>query len=46
MEMMTMKKDQRKKNLKFVNAGENTYRVFNTRKGRFHNLELGIDEVR
>ncbi len=39
-----MEKDERE-NLKFVKVNENTYRVFNTKTGRFHNLELGIDEV-
>ena len=31
--------------LKFVKVSENTYRPFNTKTGRFHNTELGIDEV-
>ena len=34
-----------KDSLKFVKIAENTYRVFNPRTGRFHNIELGIDEV-
>lgn len=28
-----------------VKVGERIYRPFNARTGRFHNLELGIDEV-
>lgn len=34
-----------KESLRFVKVGENNYRPFNTKTGRFHNLELGIDEV-
>ena len=29
----------------FAKTGENTYRVMNKETGRFHNIELGIDEV-
>lgn len=31
--------------LKFIQTGKNVYRVFNPETGRFHNPELGIDEV-
>ena len=39
-----MKKDE-KKALKFIKVAENSYRPFNKKTGRFHNIELGIDEV-
>ena len=32
-------------NLFFVSVSDNAYRVMNRRTGRFHNPELGIDEV-
>lgn len=34
-----------RKYLELVQISENTCRIFNTKTGRFHNLELGIDEV-
>ncbi len=32
-------------NLSFRQVSEQTYRTFNKDTGRFHNTELGIDEV-
>jgi hypothetical protein len=40
-----MRMEDEKVSLKVVQVAENTYRVFNTRTNRFHNPELGIDEV-
>ena len=37
--------DNEKESLKFVKVSEKTYRPFNIKTGRFHNIELGIDEV-
>jgi len=34
-----------RQNLGFTAVSENTYRVVNRKTGRFHNPELGIDEV-
>ena len=34
-----------KPDLTFVKVADNVYRVFNGKTGRFHNIELGIDEV-
>jgi ABC-type uncharacterized transport system permease subunit len=31
--------------LGFKEVGENEFRIYNKKTGRFHNLELGIDEV-
>ena len=35
--------DNERDNLTFVEVGERTYRVFNKKTKRFHDLELGID---
>jgi hypothetical protein len=32
-------------NLEFKQVAKNAYRVYNPKTGRFHNPELGIDEV-
>ena len=32
-------------NIVFKQVGENRHRPFNPKTGRFHNIELGIDEV-
>ena len=31
--------------LTFMQVGEDTYKIYNSRTGRFHDIELGIDWV-
>ena len=42
---LEIKMADEKEPLKFVEIGENNYRILNKKTGRFHNLELEIDEV-
>jgi len=36
---------EERRHLKLVQVNERVYRVFNTKTGRFHDLELGIDMI-
>ena len=46
-DMKNKEKSDRMKDesLTFVEVAKNTYRILNKKTGRFHNLELRIDEV-